>query len=355
MFTPVIDTHAHIVPPDMVKILRRDGARYGVEFSGTEDAPRVQLAGGKVKPFPKFLQRTDERLAAMDRQGVDMQVISGWIDFSGYTMPPELGAKFSELQNEHIAAAVAANPDRYTGAANMPLQDPKTAIRMLERAVREQGFKAIQLSTYVGPGRFLDDAALDPFWQAAQEMKVFVLFHPYDEQPPQGLGDFFLHNCIGYPLQTTIAVMRMMFSGVFARFPDLMVRLPHAGGFLPYQIDRFRHAADHRPEPRAERLQGRSARRVQAALFRHAGFHAASAALPGGFGRHGAHRARQRLPVRDERSRSGGDREGGAAAKGPRRRARRNGAADPVSQSEMRLQRPAAQAAGADRLTVTSS
>jgi aminocarboxymuconate-semialdehyde decarboxylase len=87
-------------------------------------------------------------------------------------------------------------------------------------------------------------------------MKVFVLFHPYDEQPPQGLGDFFLHNCIGYPLQTTIAVMRMMFSGVFARFPDLMVRLPHAGGFLPYQIDRFRHAADHRPEPRAKGFRG---------------------------------------------------------------------------------------------------
>lgn len=252
MFTPVIDTHAHIVPPDMVKILRRDGARYGVEFSGTDDAPHVQLAGGKVKRFPKFLQRTDERIATMDRQGVDMQVIAGWIDFSGYTMPLELGVKFSELQNEHIAAAVASNPDRYTGAANVPLQDPKAAICMLERAVSEQGFKAIQVSTYVGPGRFLDDPALDPFWQAAQEMKIFVLFHPYDEQPPQGLGDYFLHNCIGYPLQTTIAVMRMMFSGVFTRFPDLMVRLPHAGGFLPYQIDRFRHAADHRSEPRSK-------------------------------------------------------------------------------------------------------
>jgi len=256
MSTPVIDTHAHLVPPEMLAILRREGARYGVEFSGSENAPRVQLAGGKVKPFPKILSRTDERIATMDRQGVDMQVIAGWIDFSGYTMPLDLAVKFSELQNEHIAAAVASNPNRYAGAANLPMQDARTAIAMLERAVRDQGFRAIQLSTYVGPNRFLDDASLDPFWRAVEEMKVFVLFHPYDEQPPQGLGDYFLHNCIGYPLQTTIAVMRMIFSGVFTRFPDLRVRLPHAGGFLPYQIERFRHAVKHRPEPRSKGYDG---------------------------------------------------------------------------------------------------
>jgi aminocarboxymuconate-semialdehyde decarboxylase len=252
MPTPIIDTHAHLVSPDLVRTIRKEGARYGVEFSGSDDAPRVQLAGGKIKPFPKFLTQTEVRIAAMDRQGVDMQIVAGWIDFSGYTMPLDVGLKFTELQNETLAAVVAANPDRYAGAANVPLQDTKTAIRVLERAVGEQGFRAIQLSTYVGPGRFLDDAELDPFWRAVEEMKIFVLFHPYDEQPPQGLGDYFLHNCIGYPLQTTIAVMRMMFSGVFKRFPDLMVRLPHAGGFLPYQIDRFRHAARHRPEPRSK-------------------------------------------------------------------------------------------------------
>src|SRR5260370_33853231 len=87
-------------------------------------------------------------------------------------------------------------------------------------------------------------------------MDILVLVHPYDEQPAAGLGDYFLHNCIGYPLQTTIAVARMMFSGVFMRFPRLKMRLPHAGGFLPYQIERFRHAADFRPEPRAKGFTG---------------------------------------------------------------------------------------------------
>jgi aminocarboxymuconate-semialdehyde decarboxylase len=114
----------------------------------------------------------------------------------------------------------------------------------------------VQVAPYFGGTRFLDDPALDPFWAAAQEMETLILFHPYDEQPAAGLGDYFLHNCIGYPLQTTIAVVRMMFSGTFTRFPRLRMRVPHAGGFLPYQIERFTHAADFRPEPRSKGFVG---------------------------------------------------------------------------------------------------
>jgi aminocarboxymuconate-semialdehyde decarboxylase len=255
--TPVIDCHAHIVPPAMWRAMLDDGARYGVEISGSEQRRMIRLAGSSYsRPMYWPLAHTDERIATMDRQGVDMQVLSGYIDFSGYTMPTELGEKFAELQNECIAGVVAAHPARYLGAANVPLQDTQTAIKVLERAHRDYGFNAVQVAPYFGGKKFLDDPALDPFWAAAQEMDVLVLFHPYDEQPAAGLGDYFLHNCIGYPLQTTIAVARMMFSGVFTRFPNLKMRLPHAGGFLPYQIERFRHAADFRPEPRARGFTG---------------------------------------------------------------------------------------------------
>ena len=257
MASPVIDTHAHIVPPDMFAAIRKDGARYGVELSGDDSRPMVRLAGSNyVRPLPMFLTATDARLTAMDRQGVDMQVLTGWVDFSGYTMPRELGEKFSELQNESIAAVVACDPDRYAGAANVPLQDARTAVKVLERARDKYGFRAAQIATYLGGDRFLDDPALDPFWAAAQETDTFLIFHPYDEQRPAGLDQFFLHNCIGYPLQTTIAIVRMMFAGVFTRFPGLKIKVPHAGGFLPYQIERFRHAADFRPEPRAKGFAG---------------------------------------------------------------------------------------------------
>ena len=258
MATPVIDTHAHVVPPEMYKALRKNSAHYGVTFSGDESKPVVQLAGSDyVRPLPMFLTHLDQRIEAMDRQGVDMQILTGWVDFSAYTMPLDFGIRFSELQNETIAAVVAANPDRYAGAANVPLQDAKSAVAVMQRARDKYDFRAAQIATYLGRNRFLDDPALDPFWAATQEMGTFLILHPYDEQRPAGLHDYFLHNCIGYPLQTTTAIVRMMFSGVFDRFPNLQIKVPHAGGFLPYQIERFQHAADFRPEPRSKGFSGR--------------------------------------------------------------------------------------------------
>ena len=114
MTTPVIDTHAHIVPPEMLKALRKNSAHYGVTFTGDEQKPTVQLAGSSyVRPLPMFLTHLDQRIATMDRQGVDMQILTGWVDFSAYTMPLELGIRFSELQNDAIAEVVAANRGRY--------------------------------------------------------------------------------------------------------------------------------------------------------------------------------------------------------------------------------------------------
>ena len=100
MQTPVIDTHAHIVPPEMLKALRANGRAYGVEFSGSDKQTLVQLAGSNyIRPLPAFYARR-ERLATMDRQGIDMQILAGWVDFSAYTMPRDLGIRFAELQNE---------------------------------------------------------------------------------------------------------------------------------------------------------------------------------------------------------------------------------------------------------------
>ena len=114
--TPIIDCHAHIVPPDMWRAMLADGARYGVEIGGSEQRRMIRLAGSDyARPMYLPLTATDERIATMDRQGVDMQVLSGYIDFSGYTMPLDLGTRFAELQNETIAAVVAADPTRYAG------------------------------------------------------------------------------------------------------------------------------------------------------------------------------------------------------------------------------------------------
>lgn len=257
MHTPVIDCHAHIIPPKLVDAIQRRGAHYGVEVGGPANAPTIRLEGSSwTKPVPLPLTRIAERIATMDQQGVDVQVLSGWIDFSGYTMPLDEAVRFSELQNEAIAEVVASNADRYAGAANVPLQDARAASEVLRRSVEQYGFKSVQVATYFGGDRFLDDPRLDPFWEVAQDLEILILFHPYEEKHPAGLSDFFLHNCIGYPLQTAIAISRMIFGGVFTRFPKLRARFPHAGGALPYQFERIRRAAEVRPEAKAKGFSG---------------------------------------------------------------------------------------------------
>jgi aminocarboxymuconate-semialdehyde decarboxylase len=257
MPTQIIDFHAHLIPPRLVQTLQQRGAEFGVECRGSTAAPTIRLEGsGWTKPIPLPLCRIEERLQTLDRQGIDKQVVASWIDFSGYTMPAALGTKFSELQNELIAEVVASHPDRLLGAATVPMQSPPDAIRVLRRATGELGFRSVQIATYFGGDRFLDDPALDPFWEAAEALDVLLYFHPYDETPPNGTKDYFLHNIVNYPLQTAIAIPRMIFGGVFDRFPRLKVCFPHGGGYLPYQFGRIRRAAQVRAETRVHGYAG---------------------------------------------------------------------------------------------------
>jgi aminocarboxymuconate-semialdehyde decarboxylase len=250
--TRVIDVHAHLIAPELVKEMRRNAARYGLEVGGSEKQPNVRLDGSPhTRPVPLPLTRIDERAETMKGQGVDVQVLSSWIDFSGYTMAAGVGAAFSEVQNETIAAVVKSTPQRYVGAATVPLQDPAAAARVLERAVKDLGFRSVQIATYFDGERFLDHPSLEPFWEAAEALEVLVLIHPFDEKFPPGVKDYFLHNCIGYPLQTSIAMARMIFSGTLSRHKKLRVRFPHAGGFMPYQMERLRRVYRLRPEGKA--------------------------------------------------------------------------------------------------------
>jgi aminocarboxymuconate-semialdehyde decarboxylase len=254
--TPVIDFHAHLIPPALVETIVKEGKSYGVHVTGDSEAPHIRLEGSSwSKPLPLQLTRVKERIETLDRQGIDKQVCASWIDLSGYTMPLDVGIRLSELQNDTIADVVDSHPTRLLGAATVPMQDPKSAVKVLEKAMA-RGFRSVQIATYFGGDRFLDDPTLDPFWDAAQALGVLVYFHPYDETPPNGTKDYFLHNIVNYPLQTAIAIPRMIFARVFERFPKLNFCFPHGGGYLPYQFGRIRRAAEVRPEPKVHGYAG---------------------------------------------------------------------------------------------------
>lgn len=246
-----IDVHCHAISPELLQAARRGGARYGVELVERDRGLVLAMEGGSAsKAIPPELTDLDARLAAMDRQGVDVQVLSSWADFTGYGMPARQGAAFSRLQNETLAELVRSQPSRFVGSATVPLQDPELAAQVLEDALARLDLRAVQIATQVGETQ-LDDPRLDRFWSAAASLGVLVLVHPYAEQALPALRPYYLSNLVGNPWQTSVALARLLFGGVLERHPVLRVSFAHGGGFLPYQVGRLGRGFASRPETRA--------------------------------------------------------------------------------------------------------
>jgi aminocarboxymuconate-semialdehyde decarboxylase len=126
----------------------------------------------------------------------------------------------------------------------VPLQDEARAVAVLEDAA-SGGAVGVEVGTSVA-GAPLD--ALEAFWAAAERLGLPVMLHPAYTNPHPLLQDFYLENVIGFPLETTIALERLICAGTLDRYPELRVVGLHAGGYFPWQAGRLRHARTVRPE-----------------------------------------------------------------------------------------------------------
>jgi aminocarboxymuconate-semialdehyde decarboxylase len=145
--------------------------------------------------------------------------------------------------NEGLAAMAS---DRLKWMATVPLQAPERAAAVLADAV-SAGAVGVEVGTSAAETP-LDDPSLEVFWAAAARLGTPVMLHPaYVPKHPR-LQDYYLENVIGFPLETTIALERLICAGVFDRHPDLRVVGLHAGGYFPWQAGRLRHARTVRPE-----------------------------------------------------------------------------------------------------------
>jgi aminocarboxymuconate-semialdehyde decarboxylase len=222
----VVDVHAHTNIPlgDVVK--------------GT---PFEKQAGGE----PGLVQR----IAAMDKQGLDFQALS-INGFWWYAATDRgLARAICNAQNEGLAQWVRKYPDRFVAMASVPLQFPDLAAEILQDAVTRLGARGVTLGGHVN-GEDLSLAKFDPFWAKAAEMGELVFMHPggadniIKEGGWRGRGD--LGNIMGNPLETTYFLSRLVFDGVFDRHPRLRVCGAHAGGYLPSYFGRTEVACDVR-------------------------------------------------------------------------------------------------------------
>jgi aminocarboxymuconate-semialdehyde decarboxylase len=247
-----IDAHLHYVPPTVFEDLRRNSATYGVEFV-PGPTPRIAFPDQpNPRPIVEALYDLDGHLAYMRDQRIDRLVVGPLLDLVGYSLEPEQGAAWSRLLNERMAEAIRDTPC-LAALATVPMQMPADAARELRYAVEDLGLRGAMIDTNVrGRGLGADD--LLPFWETADALGAPVVLHPFEVPRFDRFAEHYLHNVIGYPLETTLAAAELIFNAVLQRFPRLNIVLVHGGGFLPYQIGRFDRAfraylshGSHRP------------------------------------------------------------------------------------------------------------
>lgn len=235
-----VDIHAHLNVAAAEARLRQaiPGLPQGLPFS----CPASDAVNGRMfAAIGSRLNGVSERLADMDRLGVDVQAISPSPGQYYYFAPPDLGRELAQTINDAIAEAVASAPDRLVGIGTAPLQDTQMAVAEMRRAVMDCGLRGIEIGTNVG-GRDLADPALRPFFAAAEELGVVLFMHPLGFTQGERLTNHYLNNLIGNPLESAIALSHLIFGGVLDAHPGLKLCVAHGGGYLPAYTGRMDHA-----------------------------------------------------------------------------------------------------------------
>jgi aminocarboxymuconate-semialdehyde decarboxylase len=235
-----IDVHAHYVPPNSLKMASEIGARQGLLMENDDHGRAVLTRGGKpfLSPLKAEFFDLELRLSIMDRQGVDMQVMSPASSYFFYWMPAEESLEYARWLNDHMAEAVAKYPTRLAALASLPMQDGAKAAAELDRAVNRLGLRGAEIASNIN-GRYLDDPAFEPVWQAAQALGAVIFVHPNQVIGADRMKDHNLANLIGNPTDTSLTFAKLIFGGVLERFPKLQFLLAHAGGFIPYTWGRL--------------------------------------------------------------------------------------------------------------------
>ncbi|QOZ08066.1 amidohydrolase family protein [Bradyrhizobium sp. CCBAU 51765] len=242
-----IDIHSHVIPDRIVSAIAADPKRFRARVEGGGPARKIIHDQGYVYPLFEEFRQTDAKLAAMDRKGIDISVISPAPPMFYYWADADLALEVAGLVNDGVADMVGAKPARLRGMATVPMQHPDAAVAELERVVRAYGFKAVEIGTSI-EGAQLAEERFRPLLRRASELNVFVFAHPYYVGAKSGLENYYLTNLIGNPLDTTVMLANLMFSGRLDELPDLKLVLAHGGGFAPYQIGRLVHGHAVRSE-----------------------------------------------------------------------------------------------------------
>lgn len=234
-----VDFHTHIISEDFLDLANKYGDdRWPVLEKTCNCGANIMIKGKNFREITNQAWDAEKRLDDMDKEGIDIQVLSPIPVTFSYWADSEKGLEMAKFQNDFIASVTREHPKRFIGLATVPLQDADLAIKEMERAINELGLKGIQIGSNVN-GKNLDDEKLEWFFQAANEQRVPLFVHPWETLGRERLPRHNFMYMVGMPSETALAAGSIIMSGMLDKFPNLKLCFAHGGGSLPYLLPRM--------------------------------------------------------------------------------------------------------------------
>ena len=247
---PTIDIHSHFFPkswPDL-------DARFG-----TPEWPRIQhTEPGKAKILlgERFFRDIYSacwdaalRREEMDRDGVDLQIVSATPVLFAYERPAQHALECAQLFNDAALELCRCEPTRFQSLCQVPLQDIDMSCRELSRCMRA-GHLGVQIGNHVGE-KNLDDPGIQTFLHHCADEGAAVLVHPWDMMGRERMPNYMAPWTVAMPAETQLAIVSLILSGAFDRLPrSLRICFAHGGGSFAYLLGRLENAWRHHPTAR---------------------------------------------------------------------------------------------------------
>lgn len=246
-----VDAFCHILPLEYVKAM----AKYSKKGdTGVYHATKVP----GVSPQPT-ITNLDERFRQMDKYDQYLQLINISLPAPEDITDGQDTIDLARIGNDALAELVYRYPDRFVAATGcLPMNNIDAAMTELDRCIKDLKFRGVQINTTIG-GKPLDDPEYDPLWAKMNEYNLPVQIHPRhmvegirqfsDAEIPEDRVEFWARMPYNWPFETTIAMGRLVYSGILEKYPDLKILTHHCGGVTPFHILRetwFHNSAEMR-------------------------------------------------------------------------------------------------------------
>src|ERR1051325_8532572 len=230
------DLHTHYYPPIYFDKIHELPSEFSFDKSPSGQTI-ITYRGARFFGVTPPMTDVSKRLEDMDRVGIDVEVVSlstPNVFFADAQHQPEI----ARMVNDAYAELVAKHPTRFKAFASIPMDDPDAALSELHRAIDTLKMNGVILLSNIG-GKPLTAPQYRPFFEEANGMKLCVLLHPMLPANSEPFREYVLGPIVGFMFDTTLAVARMCFDGMFRDFPDIRWIVAHLGGAVPYLMERL--------------------------------------------------------------------------------------------------------------------